>query len=198
MHTYLSFLSFLYWICLVLFYLSLSLSLSLSVSLRMAPKCKSALSWNPLRSRATSCSDPTPSSIWFYDDKSHQDFSENFSRPNINSEREVILSDFSDTDLPTIIYNRGWESLYDNPITCPSMIIQEFYSNMHNFDYFVPLFITHMRGTRIVVTLNLISKVLHIPRVEFADYLGYPRLQTVSKDELMSLFCETPLSWGER
>ena len=69
---------------------------------------------------------------------------------------------------------------------------------MHNFDYFVPLFITHMRGTRIVVTLNLISKVLHIPRVEFADYLGYPRLQTVSKDELMSLFCETPLSWGER
>ena len=76
------------------------------------------------------------------------------------------------------------------------MIIQEFYFNMHRFDYFVPHFITRVRGTHIVVTPDLISVVLHVLRVEFADYPGYDCLKTVSKDELLSLFCETPLSWG--
>ena len=91
----------------------------------------------------------------------------------------------------------GWESLCDIPITCPSVVIQEFYSNMHGFDYSVPHFITHVWGTFIVVTSDLISEVLHVSRVEFADYPGCPHLRIVSKDELMSLFCETPSSWGE-
>ena len=62
----------------------------------------------------------------------------------------------------------------------------------------MPCFITHVWGIHIVVTLELISDVLHVPRVEFADNPGCRRLKTVSKDELMSLFYETPLSWGER
>ena len=57
---------------------------------------------------------------------------------------------------------------------------------------------THIRGTRIVITLDLISEVLHVPMVEFADYPGCPRLRIVSKDELISFFYETPSSWGER
>ena len=69
---------------------------------------------------------------------------------------------------------------------------------MHGFDYSVPHFITHVRGTLIIVTQNLISEVLHVLRVEFADYLDCDHLRTVSKDELMSLFCETPSSWGDR
>ena len=68
---------------------------------------------------------------------------------------------------------------------------------MHGFNYSVPHFITHISGTHIVVTPDLISEVLHIPRVEFTDYPGYDRLRTVSKDELSSLFCETPSSWGD-
>ena len=79
-----------------------------------------------------------------------------------------------------------------------SMIIHEFYSNMHGFDYAVPHFITYVWGTRIVVTPNLISEVLHVSRVEFADYPSCDCLRTVSKDELLSLFCETPSSWGDR
>ena len=59
-------------------------------------------------------------------------------------------------------------------------------------------FITRVRGTRIVVTLNLISELLHVPRVEFVDYPGCERLRTLSKDELSSLFCEIPSSWGDR
>ena len=74
------------------------------------------------------------------------------------------------------------------------MIIQEFYSNMHGFDYFVPHFITRVRGTRIVVTPDLISKVLHVLRVEFADYPDCDCLKTVSKDELSFLFYETSSS----
>ena len=63
---------------------------------------------------------------------------------------------------------------------------------MHGFDYSVPYFITHVRGTRIVVTLTLISEVPHVPRVEFADCPSCDRRKIGSKDELMSLFCETP------
>ena len=86
--------------------LSLSVSVSLLVSLRMAPKHKSAPSRNPLSSEASSSSNPTPSHVKFHDDKAHQDFSENFSRRSIHSEHQVILSDFSDTNLPTIIHSR--------------------------------------------------------------------------------------------
>jgi len=39
------------------------------------------------------------------------------------------------------------------------MFIQEFYSNMHGFDTFVPCFVITFRGKRIIVTLNLISEV---------------------------------------
>ena len=74
------------------------------------------------------------------------------------------------------------------------MIIQEFYSNIHGFDTFVPHFFSHIQGTDIVVTPDIVSKVLHIPRVAHPDYLGCDRLRTVSKDELSSLFCETPSS----
>ena len=164
----------------------------------MTPKWKSTPSQNPLRPRVSSSSpstNSTPSHIWFHDDKIRKDFLENFSRRSIHSKRQVVLSDFSDIDLPTVIYSRGWESLCGIPVTCPSVIIQEFYSNMHGFDYSVPQFITSIQGMRIVVTLDLIPEVLHISRVEFADYLGYECLRTVSKDELSSWFWETPSSW---
>ena len=170
-----------------------SSSLSLLVSLLMTPKkSQFTLSRNALHFRASSSSfvDPYPSHVRFHDDKACKDFSENFSRHGIPSEHQVILLDFFDTNLPTIIYSRGWESLCDISVTCPFMILQEFYSNMHGFDYFVPNFITRVRGTRIVVTLDLISEVLHESRVAHLDYLGCDLLRTVSKDELSFLFCE--------
>ena len=68
---------------------------------------------------------------------------------------------------------------------------------MYEFDYFIPHFITCVRGTRIVVTLDLIFEVLHVPWVEFVDYPDCDHLRTVSKDELMSLFYETPSFWGD-
>ena len=78
------------------------------------------------------------------------------------------------------------------------MIIHEFYSNMHGFDSLVPQFSTRIRGTRIVATSDIVSEVLYVPRVVHLDYLGCDHLRTVSKDELISLFCETPSSWGDR
>ena len=102
--------------------LSLSLSLSLSNSLRMAPKCKSASSQNPLRFEASS-SDLTPLHVRFHDEKARQDFLENFSKRGIHLERCVILSNFSNTTLPTVIHSWGWESLCDLPVSCSTMII---------------------------------------------------------------------------
>ena len=194
--------SFLY--LLILNFLGTLLCVSLSLSFfrlvcSMAPKkSKSTPSQNPLHSRVASSFDSTPSLVRFCDDKAHKDFLENFSRRGIHSKRQVVLSDFSDTDLPTVIYSRGQESLCNISVTCPSMIIQELYSNMHGFDYSLPLLITRVRGTRIVVAPNLISKVLCVSRVAHPDNPNCDRLKTVSKDELSSLFCETPSSWGER
>ena len=59
-------------------------------------------------------------------------------------------------------------------------------------------FVTRVRGTHIVVTLDIVSEVLHVPRVAHLDYPSCNCLRTVSKDELSSLLCETPSSWGNR
>ena len=142
-------------------------------------------------------SDPTPSHIRFYDEDARQAFSENFSRRGIHLERQVILVDFADTDLPNVIHSRGWESLCDVLITCPLMLIQEFYSNMHGIDRSKPLFFTRVRGTHIPVTPQLFAEVLRVLRVEFPNYPSCECLRTVSKDKLKSAFCEHPSKWGE-
>ncbi|KAL0017331.1 hypothetical protein SO802_004400 [Lithocarpus litseifolius] len=119
----------------------------------MAPKkSKSTPSQNPLHSEASSSSsvDPTPSHVQFCDDKSRQDFPKNFSRRGIHLERQVVLLEFYDTNLPIVVYSRGM---------------------------------------RIIVTPDLISEVLHVPRVAHLDYLDCRHLKAVSKDELMSLIC---------
>ena len=85
----------------------------------IAPKRKSTPSRNPLRFGISSSSDPTPSHLRFRDDDAHKAFLEKFSRHDIHSERQVILVDFADTDLPDVIHSRGWESLCDVSVTCP-------------------------------------------------------------------------------
>ena len=75
----------------------------------MAPKRKSTLARNPLRSNASSSTDPSPSTVRFYDDDAFKAFSENFSRRGIHSERQVVLSNFADTDLPSVIHSKGCE-----------------------------------------------------------------------------------------
>ena len=70
--------------------------------------------------------------------------------------------------------------------------------DMHGFDTSIPQFAMRIQGTRIVVTPNIVSEILHVPRVSHPDYPGCPHLRTVSKDELLSLFCETLSSWGDR
>ena len=91
-----------------------------------------------------------------------------------------------------------WESLCDAPVTYPLVLIQEFYSNMHRIDCFVPHFVTRVRGISIPVTPQLVADVLKVPRIEFPDYPSCEHLRTVSKDELMSTFCECPSEWGKR
>ena len=68
---------------------------------------------------------------------------------------------------------------------------------MHGFDYSVPLFVTRVRGTRIVVTLEIVFDVLFVLKVEHPDYPSCERLKTMSKDELISAFCERPSDWGD-
>ena len=136
----------------------------------MAPKRKSTPAWNLLHFGASSSTDSSPSTVQFCDDGAFKAFSKNFSRRGIHLERQVILSDFADIDLPSIIHSRGWESLCDVLVTCPFVLIQVFYSNMHRIDRSVPLFFTRVRGTRIPITPQLVADVLRAPRIEFPDY----------------------------
>ena len=69
---------------------------------------------------------------------------------------------------------------------------------MHEFYYSVPSFITCVRGMRIIITPNIVSEVLHVPRVVHPNYPSCNHLKTVFKKKLSSLFCETPSPWGER
>ena len=110
----------------------------------MAPKRKSIPTQNLLRSGASSSSDPSPSNVRFRDDDAFKAFLENFSRRGIHLEHQVVLLDFADTDLPSVIHSRGWESLCDVSVTCPLVLTQEFYSNMHGIDRSVPLFFTRV------------------------------------------------------
>ena len=88
MHTYLTFNIFLYiwtvWDFSECFFLPPHSLVDVSTS--MAPKRKSASTWNPLRSGASSSSDPTPSSIRFRDEDAWKDFSENFSQRGVHSQ----------------------------------------------------------------------------------------------------------------
>ena len=49
-----------------------------------------------------------------------------------------------------------------------------------------------------MVTLDIVSDVLCVLRVEHPNYIDCDRLRTVSKDELISFFCERPSNWGDR
>ena len=65
---------------------------------------------------------------------------------------------------------------------------------MHELDSSIRRFLTSVRGIRIVVFPELISDMLHVSRVSHLDYPSCLRLWTMSKDEPMSLFYETPFS----
>ena len=69
---------------------------------------------------------------------------------------------------------------------------------MHGINRSRPLFFTRVQGMRIPITLQLVADVFRVPRIEFTDYPSCERLRTVSRDELMSSFCEPPTAWGER
>ena len=69
---------------------------------------------------------------------------------------------------------------------------------MYGFDFSVPLFSTCVQVMRIVVTPQLVMGVLHVPRLEHPDYPGCERLSIVSKNEVISAFCERLADWGDR
>ena len=115
----------------------------------------------------------------------------------IHSEYHVVLFDFPNTSLLGVFSSQGWESLCEKPSRCPSMFIQVFYSNIHVIDTSILQFTTVFRGTRTVVTLELIFDVLHVPRVACSGYPSALYLHSISQDEFASCFCEQPILWGD-
>ena len=125
------------------------------------------------------------------------DFYENFFDRMINSKCQVILSDFSNTSLPGVFGSQGWESLCEKPIKCPSLFRQEFYSNMHAIDISVPQFTMVFKGTRIVVTSDFLSSILHVPMLDRPNYPNRPYLRNTLRHKQALLFCEKAMVWGD-
>ena len=46
-----------------------------------------------------------------------------------------------------------------------------------------------------MVTLDIVTDMLHVPKIAHPDYSGCERLKTVSNDELIFAFCEHPSNW---
>ena len=90
------------WTFLIVFFSLPFFLFTLVVSI--APKHKSTPARNPLHFGASSSFDFAPLSLPFCDDDAHKAFSENFSRQGVHSKRQVILSDFTNTNLPTVIH----------------------------------------------------------------------------------------------
>ena len=152
-----------------------SLSLSLSHRLRTAPKATP--SQNHLQGFGSSSSDPIPPHhVWFRDEKARKDFLENFQKRGVHSKCHVVLSNFSDTPLPTVIRTWGWESLCERLLRCSIVFIQEFYSNIHHIDTSIPWFATTFWGRCIVVTLDFISEVPHVPQLALPNFPNYDHL----------------------
>ena len=88
--------------------------------------------------------------------------------------------------------------VYRDMVTCDKLIFRFAITRLlRHFSISFPKsphFTTHIRDTCIVVTPDLIFKVLHVLRVAHPNYPSCDHLKTVSKDELSSLFCETPSS----
>ena len=97
----------------------LPLSILFTLVVFMAPRRKSTPARNLLRSNASSSSDSAPLSLQVRDKDAYKALSKNFSRRGFHSERQVILSDFANTNL----HSRGWESLCDVPVICPLVLI---------------------------------------------------------------------------
>ena len=75
----------------------------------MAPRRKSTLGWNPFQgSGSSSSSDPIPPiHVRFHDEKAREDFLENFKKCGTHSKCHVVLSNFSNTPLPGVIWTQG-------------------------------------------------------------------------------------------
>ena len=68
---------------------------------------------------------------------------------------------------------------------------------MHAINTSIPRFTIVFRGRRIVVTLEFISKVLNFPIVNRPDYPSHHHLNSISRNEIASLFCEKAMVWGK-
>ena len=72
----------------------------------MAPKHKSTPGWNPCQGfGSSSSSDPIPPiHVRFRDEKAREDFLENSKKCGTHSKCHVVLSNFSNTPLPGVIW----------------------------------------------------------------------------------------------
>ena len=52
---------------------------------------------------------------------------------------------------------------------------------MNGFDTLVPHFVTRVRGSHIVVTLDIVSEVLHVPRIAHPNYPSCDRQDCVQR-----------------
>lgn len=105
------------------------------------------------------------------------------------------MSDLS-PDLDATFTSRGWEPLLVELTPHPSLLVQEFYTDIH--DVSRSTFKVFLRGKMIKITPDVISSLVHTPRVVHPLF-PYLSVDTLSTDSLIrSVVFNTPLGGGSR
>lgn len=143
-------------LCIAIHFLNLHVFCLLFLSLTL----KSILSWQPRNTFLNVIPSPITLIVLLLflllydsnDSKYQNEFEENISLQSIHTEHQFILFDLSDTMAPETFRSHGCKFLCGQPITYPSVFIQEFYSNIYTFNAIVPQITTRVHGTCIIVT----------------------------------------------
>ena len=113
---------------------------------------------------------------------------------SIWGEKEIVLSDL-DPSIRRNFMSRNWVSLCEVSDAPPATLIKEFYSNLSIYfeDISGHYFTFWIYGQEFTIIKQNISEALGVPLVRKPTY-PYTKFPTL--DDMMSLLCGHPISWG--
>ncbi|KAB1203413.1 hypothetical protein CJ030_MR8G000562 [Morella rubra] len=106
----------------------------------------------------------------FVDAHAHELMGSTYAKRKPLYEREVILSEFWDTIIPTQFESRGWVSFLTDVVSPYENMVKEFFVNVHDIDDKLFSFYSYLRGQKFQVTPELVARIVELPRVSHPTY----------------------------
>ncbi|KAB1206839.1 hypothetical protein CJ030_MR7G008239 [Morella rubra] len=127
----------------------------------------------------------------FVDAHAHELMGSTYAKRKPLYEREVILSEFWDTIIPTQFESRGWVSFLTDVVSPYENMVKEFFVNVHDIDDKSFSFYSYLRGQKFQVTPELVARIVKLPRVSHPTY-PYRKSRSPSFDSIALLLFGFP------